>query len=190
MKHKHRIKPGYEGGEYVEGNVVVLSPTQHAMWHFAEWQRKGNWEDKLAWRVLSGTVGREEADLESRRQGGITMSSIHRENGAYFFDSQWQSEQGRKGAAKTKELGVGICNPEIAAAGRAKCHQSGQPQRLGQKQGPINVQNGTLERARKNSPINKDKYECLVTGKVTTAGPLTAYQKARGIDPKLRKKID
>ncbi len=30
------------------------------MWHFAEWQRKGNWEDKLAWQALSGSVGREE----------------------------------------------------------------------------------------------------------------------------------
>ena len=41
MKHKHRIVPGYEGGKYVEENVVKLTPTQHAMWHFAEWL--GRW---------------------------------------------------------------------------------------------------------------------------------------------------
>lgn len=60
MKHKHRIKPGYEGGEYKEGNVVVLSVTQHAMWHFAEWQRKNNLEDFVAYKMLSGQCGQEE----------------------------------------------------------------------------------------------------------------------------------
>lgn len=40
------------------------------------------------------------------------------------------------------------------------------------------------------SQTNKVKYQCLVTGKVSTAGPLTGYQKARGIDTKLRKKVD
>ena len=77
MKHKHRIKPGYEGGKYEEGNVVVLSVTQHAMWHFAEWQRKGNWEDKLAWQALAGIVGREEITQtllsEAGKKGGKSI---------------------------------------------------------------------------------------------------------------------
>ena len=71
MRHKHRIKPGYEGGEYKEGNVVVLSPIQHAMWHFAEWQRKGNWEDEVAWKVLSGQVSLDEAQLTAITEGGF-----------------------------------------------------------------------------------------------------------------------
>jgi len=70
MRHKHRIKPGYEGGEYKEGNVVVLSPTQHAMWHFAEWQRKQNMEDFIAWRAISGLISTEEAALEAMSLGG------------------------------------------------------------------------------------------------------------------------
>ena len=49
----HRIVPGYEGGEYVEGNCVELSYTQHLMWHFAEWQRKGNWQDLRAWKLMA-----------------------------------------------------------------------------------------------------------------------------------------
>jgi hypothetical protein len=80
MIHKHRIKPGYEGGEYIEGNVVELTVTQHAMWHFAEWQRKGNWEDELAWRLLSGQIGKED---------GIKLLL---------------SEAGKKGGKKTGEL--------------------------------------------------------------------------------------
>lgn len=60
-KHKHRIIPGYDGGEYCEGNVVSLTTTQHAMWHFAEWQRKNRWQDKIAWKGLAGVIGHEEA---------------------------------------------------------------------------------------------------------------------------------
>ena len=70
MKHKHRITPGYEGGEYVEGNVVELTPAQHAMWHFAEWQRKGNWQDKLAWQCLIAQCTREEAVKKAQSEGG------------------------------------------------------------------------------------------------------------------------
>jgi hypothetical protein len=36
---------------------------------------------------------------------------------------------------------------------------------------------------------NTKKFKCLVTGKISTAGPLTGYQKARGIDPSLREQI-
>ena len=54
VKHKHHIVPKYEGGSDDPSNLVELSPTQHAMWHFAEWQRKGNEEDRLAWKGLAG----------------------------------------------------------------------------------------------------------------------------------------
>jgi hypothetical protein len=70
VKHKHRIKPGYEGGEYCEGNVVELTVTQHAMWHFAEWQRKGNWQDHIAWKTLVGQSADEEQWREYARAGG------------------------------------------------------------------------------------------------------------------------
>ncbi len=60
MKHKHRINPGYNGGMYVDGNVVELTVIQHAMWHYAEWTRKRNLEDFVAWHMLSGQCGKEE----------------------------------------------------------------------------------------------------------------------------------
>ena len=75
MKHKHRIVPGYEGGKYVEENVVKLTPTQHAMWHFAEWQRKGQWQDEKAWRGLAGLTKkkdlvREILSIAGKKGGG------------------------------------------------------------------------------------------------------------------------
>ena len=96
MKHKHRIKPGYEGGEYEEGNVVDLSLIQHAMWHFAEWQRKGNWEDEVAWKVLSGQVSLEEAQLtaisEGASRGGKVVQSILKSLGKTIYSQGWQSK--------------------------------------------------------------------------------------------------
>ena len=70
MKHKHRIIPGYEGGEYTEGNVVVLTLVQHTMWHYAEWTRKHNIEDQVAYKMLSGQIGREEVISAKCSMGG------------------------------------------------------------------------------------------------------------------------
>jgi len=50
-------------------NLVELSLIQHSMWHFAEWKRKGNWQDKIAWKALSGHMSKEEAIKEARLRG-------------------------------------------------------------------------------------------------------------------------
>jgi hypothetical protein len=75
MIHKHRIIPGDEGGEYVEGNVVNLTLTQHVMWHYAEWLRKQNIQDYVAYKMLSGQIGKEEGCrllmIEGGRKGGF-----------------------------------------------------------------------------------------------------------------------
>jgi hypothetical protein len=40
------------------------------MWHFAEWQRKGNWQDELAWKGLVDKIGKEELSLRLSAEGG------------------------------------------------------------------------------------------------------------------------
>jgi len=104
MKHKHRIKPGYEGGVYEDGNVVLLTPTQHAMWHFAEWQRKGNWQDRVAWQALSGVIGKEEITQTLQSEAGKNRAAQMRADGDLFFDPIWQSIQGTKGGLRNVEL--------------------------------------------------------------------------------------
>ena len=64
VKHKHHIIPRYEGGSDNPCNLVELTVTQHAMWHFAEWQRKGNKEDYIAWKCLSGQMNGKEIEAE------------------------------------------------------------------------------------------------------------------------------
>lgn len=43
--------------------------------------------------------------------------------------------------------------------------------------------------ARALATTNGRKFKCLVTGFISTAGPLTLYQRARGIDTSLREKV-
>lgn len=64
VKHKHHIVPRYEEGSDDPSNLVELTVTQHAMWHYAEWQRKKNKEDFIAWKCLSGQMSGKEIDEE------------------------------------------------------------------------------------------------------------------------------
>ena len=66
--HKHHIVPRYEGGSDFAENLVELTVTQHAMWHYAEWRRKGNWQDFTAWKMLSGET--DEARIAMRKSLG------------------------------------------------------------------------------------------------------------------------
>jgi hypothetical protein len=56
MIHKHHIIPKYAGGTDDSTNIVELTPTQHAMWHWAEWQRKQNYLDFCAYKMILGDV--------------------------------------------------------------------------------------------------------------------------------------
>jgi hypothetical protein len=59
--------------------------------------------------------------------------------------------------------------------GGRKNIETGHIQELGKKQG---------------EKINSKKWKCLITGHITTSGPLTNYQRSRGIDSKLRVEIN
>ena len=76
MKHRHHIVPKYEGGSNLQENIVLLSITQHAMWHYAEWNRKKNTEDYLAWRSLSGQISKAESQVLKSKLGWIKMKEI------------------------------------------------------------------------------------------------------------------
>lgn len=65
------------GGSDDPSNLVEVSTTRHAMFHYCNWLLLGNEEDKIAWKCLSGQISNDEAILESRRLGG---RNCHRNN--------------------------------------------------------------------------------------------------------------
>ena len=99
IMHKHHIIPRYEGGTDTPENIVELTVTQHAMWHFAEWQRKGNWQDNLAVRVLTGRISREEATREAVREQNRNRV--------------WTAEMREKCGRATKKRGAKIHCPDL-----------------------------------------------------------------------------
>ena len=103
------------------------------------------------------------------------------------YGSVISSEAASRGGSTTAKNGGGFRNKE-------------QAKRAGRTVGRANVE---LKRGmfgwkgekfiehqkRANLAANSQKWRCLVTKKVSTAGPLTLYQRKRGIDTSLREKV-
>lgn len=66
------------GGDSPE-NLVEVTLTQHAMFHYCNWRLWGNKEDEIAWKGLSGQLSIEDIILESRRLGGRNSHIKHPE---------------------------------------------------------------------------------------------------------------
>jgi hypothetical protein len=142
--------------------------------------------------------------LDVRRKTGLKS----KENGTGCFGITPEKrievgiKAGKNGSARCKELGVGIFSmtpEELSSAGKKGA------QKLGQIMGPstyerkVGVHGRTKEQmsidGKKGGEkaakiINNQKWMCLETGYITTSGPLSIYQKNRGIDTSKRKRIE
>jgi len=150
---------------------------------------------------------------EAGKKGGLS----HKQNGTGFFKltkeerSELSKKCGKKGGTKTKELGVGIFSIPPDKKSETS-HKTGKkvkelgigifsrtPEKISEdckKGGSKTYIEGTgvfsitpEERKEINKRTNSQKWMCLETGYITTAGPLSNYQKARGIDTSKRKRI-
>ena len=63
--HKHHVTPRYRDPDSTI--TVEVTVTQHAMFHYCEWQLHGHKSDWLAWRGLAGLIGKDEIMLEVGR---------------------------------------------------------------------------------------------------------------------------
>jgi hypothetical protein len=176
MKHKHHIIPRYEGGSDDSFNLIELTVTQHAMWHFAEWQRKGNWQDKLAWKLISGSA---DADFEYKSAAGTLggavsgRGNVEEKRGWFGRDRETWSKDSSKGVESQRKNKVGW-------------HDSTTQAELGKKGG----KNMPIETRMENYCKGMGaRYRCLVTGHESNAGGLARWQRFRGIDTNLREKV-
>ena len=111
MKHRHHIVPKHRGGTDDPSNLVEVTPTQHAMWHFAEWQLNESKWDWLAWKALSGLIPCSEVAVEAQRLGGV--SSFEKKVGCH---SEKAKEKSRNTQKRLIELGLhSLQNPEMRA---------------------------------------------------------------------------
>ena len=110
MKQKHHLLPRYRGGSNDPGNLVEVTTTQHAMFHYCNWRLWGSEEDRIAWRCLSGQISIDDAILESRRLGGRNCHLNNPDHLKYlnrsgnYHDKMWRGTP----PEKRKEIGQKI----------------------------------------------------------------------------------
>ena len=79
MRHKHHIIPKHEGGTDKPENIVYLSVSEHAEAHRELYEKNRKIEDYLAWKGLSGIIGKEEIIKilmeENGRKNGINSKN-------------------------------------------------------------------------------------------------------------------
>ena len=91
--HIHRIVPGYKGGRYTIGNMIALYIDDHVLIHKLRYERLGDPRDILASSLLK----------EKRSMTSYERSSLGGRVSGIFKDSDFQSEQGKKGG----KIGIG-----------------------------------------------------------------------------------
>jgi len=113
MKHDHHIIPRYEGGSNLQENLVQLTITQHAMWHYAEWTRKKDDRDYLAWKCLSGQISKEEIQKIKSKIGYDKMQSImkNQPHPGTKLKGRKQSEEHKRNRSKSLK-GKVCCSSE------------------------------------------------------------------------------
>lgn len=58
--HSHHIIPQHLNGPNNSENLIKLTIPEHAAWHYELWAYYGFREDYIAWKALSGQIGKEE----------------------------------------------------------------------------------------------------------------------------------
>jgi hypothetical protein len=144
------------------------------------------------------------------------IKSLECKVGIHGLSKEELSEAGKKGGSKARKLGVGIHGmtfEERSARSKRtglkhKENKTGffamtleQKKEAHKKSDETNRKNGTgiyrrpietmKERGRITcKKLNTEKWMCTETGFVSTSGPLTLYQRKRGIDTSKRKRVE
>jgi len=122
MRHKHHIIPKHRGGSNDPSNLVEVSLTQHAMFHYCEWKLHGKRADYIAWKRLVGNLSDEEL--------------VH----------QKLIIAGEKGGRKVKELGLGI----FSLSKEQRSENSKKSGKIGGRKGGKSRSEKKLNASRKN----------------------------------------
>lgn len=101
MKHKHHLIPKHRGGSDDPSNLVEVTPTQHAMFHYCEWMLWGNVKDFCAYKMILGDV----KNPEFRRARNEAFKDIILEGGRKWRENNPDKvkESGVKGNKSQRE---------------------------------------------------------------------------------------
>ena len=69
--HQHHIIENKQGQRFRTDTTIPLSVKDHANIHKQYYEKWGFHEDYVAWKTLSGQIGKEELFIETSRVGGL-----------------------------------------------------------------------------------------------------------------------
>lgn len=80
-KHLHHIIPKHMGGTNDPANLIELTVEEHAEAHRKLFEEQGHWQDYIAWKALSGQIGKDELrrQLTSYANSGKILTEEHKE---------------------------------------------------------------------------------------------------------------
>jgi hypothetical protein len=165
----HHNPPRSQGGRNIPEHLFVYHYTLHAAVHednFTEWARNTG-------------VTRQQAS-EWGRQGGAI--------GGKLQPREVKVATGKK----AKEMGLGIHAPGMARLGGLTGGRAGGLKTLETGIGIFSLtpEQQTQRSKKGGTATSSQRWRCLVTGHTCNAGGLTRFQKARGIDTSLRKRLE
>jgi hypothetical protein len=122
---------------------------------------------------------------KSGRKGGTKSAELG--IGVHGRSAEQMAEGGRKGGTKSAELGIGV-------HGRSAEQMAEDGRKGGRKGGTKSAELGVGvhapgKRSDAAKTTNSQKWMCLETGHISTPGGLSRWQKARGIDVAMRRRI-
>ena len=117
MKHKHHIIPRHMGGTDDPENLISITPEEHAKAHHDLYEKYGKIEDYLAWKGLSGFIGKEEIILELMKRNGEKIGNRMKLEGKGIFDPEKQKTEKYKEGIK---LGGKIQGRKMAESGHCE----------------------------------------------------------------------
>lgn len=114
--------------------------------------------------------------------------------GLHSITTEERKQIGKKGGSKTYELGIGAfgITPEKRKQINQRVNEKNKKNKVGiySRTKTQQVEIGKNWGKKGSKKTNSQKWMCLETGYITTSGPLTAYQRAKGIDTSKRKQIE
>ena len=165
MHVHHRIHVS-DGGTNDPSNLYVCSP----------WFHNNIWHDRIYFIEKASEAGQEGAKKghEKKNEKGQSLHAIAMgKAGGALGDRQKKSEGAKRGYLEKNEEGKSIRAVNNAVKGHEEKTEGGKSKRA----------------QRMVAVTNSQKWQCTITGKVSTSGPLTLWQKARGIDTSLRVRV-
>ena len=144
--HKHHIVPRHAGGADDPSNIVKLTVEEHAEAHRVLYEKHGRWQDKLAWKTLSGMIDKQEAIKEIQYQNGKKNGSL---------PCKWK---GKKRPYEFKDPEARLAKISMALTGRKQSEETKQKRAeklRGKKRSPETIEK--MKKAHQNrKPVSEE----------------------------------